>query len=65
VGQLLAESVPLGEVFVTSHAFKTAAHRRYESLVFLFVGKALECVAVGQAPEVLAVRYAPVSPGLA
>ena len=63
--QVLAELAPLGEVFAASQAPKTPAQGGDESPEFVVVGKAQGFVAVGQAPEVVAVVYPWTSPGLA
>jgi hypothetical protein len=54
-----------GEIFAGSQAQNAPAHFGNESLQFMVVGKALGFLAMGLAPEVVAVGYACSSPGLA
>jgi len=56
---------PLGEVLAESKDPKTPAHCGYESPEIEVVGEASGFVAVGQAPEVVAMGCARTSPGLA
>jgi hypothetical protein len=56
--QRFADLEPLGDVFAQSQPQISPAHSGNESLVFVVVGKAPNFVAMGQAVEVVAVRYA-------